>query len=85
MLFNTLNVLRRTTVPQGYIFATKYIGGPVFCVAATSQTTSFRAVILYVSAGPVMEFQLRFHVFNLHIFCTSNDDSQNVLIAKKVR
>jgi len=32
-----------------------------------------------------MEFKLRCYVFNPHIFYTSNDDSQSVLRAKKVR
>jgi len=62
-----------------------YIGGSGFCIAATSQTTNFRAVSLCVSTGALMEFQLRFYVFNPHIFYTSNDDSQSVLRAKKVR
>jgi hypothetical protein len=30
-----------------------------------------------------MEFQLRFYVFNPHIFYTSNDDSQSVLMQRK--
>jgi hypothetical protein len=56
----------------------------VLCIVATSQTTNCKAVILYASTGAVMEFQLRLYVCNTHVFYPSNDDSQRVLMAKKV-